>query len=740
MTSLRAGTRALGLSVTWRYAFVPAGSNLQVCRDAVVLDVGGQLAHGMLDQHHDATVGASTAELVIRYPEYAYGHLMDGWLTRRDDGQELRGRHWSPVLVTHRHPDFDAVVSCFLLRRLIEDGELPIYARALAGYSSQVDQGRYKVDVQRPETATHALHMAYLALQNVPAPAGLDADTWHIERGFDLLETAMAALAEARGGDLSRLLPEHLYPHQSGAAAWRDVPRFGDLRQLLDDDHLAYLEDRKHAILLPGVELPVADGLGSLAVPTFIGAGPPRSKLNKYWVRAEGYPYFICPYASWNHRNADVVDGKDRFPRAILSLDPTWSDATGRRPTLRGLGFQLEAHEAAARRMLEGGDTRIRQQRWTDGSVDNDDPWYDGRGHEHTIIDAPRSGTYLTYDAVQAIARSRFWHVPMKLAVVHVLLPADDEQVPTSAGRPAKPDMAMRCLEPWFEDCREWDVASPPPFDLPAGFVVDCHRIRVFPEQLSPAMRVVRLRLGLPGVGTATLDELAAWAEDLNKRYKNTPYLISHVRVGDGQSPERVRAMLDQLCFGQVRAPEGPQGSDLVLYNRRAIAVQPATAAAGMSAHDGDTLLELLLYSAFQAEALAGFSTQAADAVSSAKRITGGRQLRRRFLRFTARHFHVEVLRGEAIRHVYAGLREALGLERLHDKVSEEVDLLEQLERNASDRKKDLLLFLVGLAGLQQAWFSSWGEYSQLQTGSFLAVGTVLTAGFWLLVREPKAA
>jgi hypothetical protein len=168
--------------------------------------------------------------------------------------------------------------------------------------------------------------------------------------------------------------------------------------------------------------------------------------------------------------------------------------------------------------------------------------------------------------------------------------------------------------------------------------------------------------------------------------------------------------------------------------------VQPATAAAGMSAHDGVTLLEVLLYSAFQAEALAGFSTQAADAVSSAKRITGGRQLRRRFLRFTARHFHVEVLRDEAIRNVYAGLREALGLERLHDKVSEEVDLLEQLERNASDRKKDLLLFLVGLAGLQQAWFSTWSEYSQLQTGSFLAVGIVLTAGFWLLVREPKAA
>jgi hypothetical protein len=34
---------------------------------------------------------------------------------------------------------------------------------------------------------------------------------------------------------------------------------------------------------------------------------------------------------------------------------------------------------------------------------DNADPWYDGRGHDYTIVDAPRSGTLLTADEIETI-------------------------------------------------------------------------------------------------------------------------------------------------------------------------------------------------------------------------------------------------------------------------------------------------------------------------------------------------
>ncbi len=34
---------------------------------------------------------------------------------------------------------------------------------------------------------------------------------------------------------------------------------------------------------------------------------------------------------------------------------------------------------------------------------DNSDPWYDGRGHNYTIVDAPRHGTVLSADAIERV-------------------------------------------------------------------------------------------------------------------------------------------------------------------------------------------------------------------------------------------------------------------------------------------------------------------------------------------------
>ena len=86
---MRAGTKALGLDVKWRFHFVGPGSVVAPTRDAVYLDVGGALCPGVIDQHQDGTLGRSTAELVVRHPELVYRHLMDGWLDRRDAGQDV---------------------------------------------------------------------------------------------------------------------------------------------------------------------------------------------------------------------------------------------------------------------------------------------------------------------------------------------------------------------------------------------------------------------------------------------------------------------------------------------------------------------------------------------------------------------------------------------------------------------------------------------------------------------------
>jgi len=74
--------------------------------------------------------------------------------------------------------------------------------------------------------------------------------------------------------------------------------------------------------------------------------------------------------------------------------------------SLRGLGALLEEMESR-RRQAQGVDDRVEdpltgQQRPPRPGYGNADPWYDGRGHDYTIIDSPRSGTWLSADEIEA--------------------------------------------------------------------------------------------------------------------------------------------------------------------------------------------------------------------------------------------------------------------------------------------------------------------------------------------------
>jgi hypothetical protein len=246
MGAIRKGARSLGLDIRWRYAFVGPGSTASTTTDAVYLDVGGRLAAGVLDQHGEDGLGGSSAELVYGHPELVYGHLVRPWIERVKDGLDLAGVVWEPVIVAHTNPDFDAVVAAHLVQCLVEDGELPPYAAALVEYTTGVDQGRYTVDPEQRETATHAIHMAYLAIQNIEVDSAgqqhfwFDLFQWHVERGLALLEASMAAVTAAR-----RKPPftrDHLLPDQPGAADWRALPELADVVAMLDVDYEAFAQ------------------------------------------------------------------------------------------------------------------------------------------------------------------------------------------------------------------------------------------------------------------------------------------------------------------------------------------------------------------------------------------------------------------------------------------------------------------------------------------------------------------
>jgi hypothetical protein len=732
---MRVGSKALGLEVTWRYHFVGPGSSVSPARDAVFLDVGGRLCPGVIDQHQDGALARSTSELVLRHPELVHEHLLGRWLDRRDAGADLRGAKFEPRLVTHTEPDFDAMVSCWLVHRLVEEGELPPEAEALVGYSALVDQGEYRVDLTNPTTATDAVHVAYLALQNL----GLGYSET-VAQGLNLLDVVLTAIRTARGGHLrglgvADLLPPALRPPAvrdqeavKAVRSWRADPAFGRASALIDDDLARFQQDKK-AATLSAVELPAADGGAPIRLSAFIAGGPTASVLNKYWVRADGFPYFICPIK-------ELQGGVSS--RVILSLDPTWKEpVSGRQPTLRGLGFRLEQAEAAAR-VGDPSLDRGMPPRHTDGSCDNADPWYDGRGHGHTIVDAPRSGSVLPFVDVCEVATSPFWEVRLREAEVFIAIPLDGMARPHGGATPAPCGEATRALRRWFADSFTTPATACRPMLPPPGMTVDGDELRTLPDPNCPPFRVLRLRRA-PSAAP-TLDALVRWLEARNREAAGRTYTVAHVQFEEGvgalDDPSR---LLTRLCAASGTLRE--EDRDVVLYNGRAIALSERGATA--SGKNANLLLELLLYTAFQAETLQGYTARIVDALEP----SGGEsseELRRQFLRFHAQYVHQDVVFDEDAREVYAGLREALGLAEQHAKAIGDLDRLAEIERAAAEtraeaekeraeRRTNALLFFVGLTGIVQAGTVAFGQVPAGQNAAVAAVVVVAIAAYaWL--------
>jgi len=100
----------------------------------------------------------------------------------------------------------------------------------------------------------------------------------------------------------------------------------------------------------------------------------PESKLFKYWARDSGYDLLIV---KWSNQ------------RVVISLKGDSSF------TLKGIGDTLNKLE-----QLERDKLNIFINEPNRVGYDIPDPWYDGRAHNYTIIDSPRSGTILKFDDI----------------------------------------------------------------------------------------------------------------------------------------------------------------------------------------------------------------------------------------------------------------------------------------------------------------------------------------------------
>ena len=731
---MRRGARELKLDLHWRHHFVPPGTRCDPSPDTVYLDVGGQLEPGVVDGHQGGGI-ATTAELVLRHPEYAYGPLLGSWLKRADDGVDLAGRVWRPALVLHSEPDFDCVVSCLLVERLIEDGAFPAYASALAAYSAEVDRGRYPLDRSAPTALTTPVHLAYLLVQSAKRELGLD-DAAMLALGVAMVRRVAEALEGVRGGRVSPLdFTPHRLPDSSvepavraaleeAARSWLGVAGTEILPARLADQPRLFEADR--ALGRRGTAtLPAADGGPPLDVPVWVAPAVPRCGLNKYFVRAAGFPYFVCPIAGSG--------------RVILSLDPTWTGPGGRKPTLRGLGYRLERAESARRKDL---DPRIPVPRWNDGTVDNDDPWYDGRGHAYTIVDSPRIGTILSYDEVVALAvGGDFWKTRLDAARLFVIL----AKPLVSSGPPGGPPPPLAGLAPavafWRSQSRDRDLGESERLGgslpaLPPHFRVGREFERTPPEALAVGARRPGALGAIAIVGDpgATLDDLTSWVKEISR----SDQLLHVVAIVDPERnagwPERAGQLLAEMCQGDAVEVPRPGPGDLVVLNGRVVA---------MNLHarrDDDayaaTVCELMLYAAFQESALAWFSSEVAKSV---ERSQNSSALRQAFLLLRTQYLCREPALSNDARRAYHGVVGALGLDLELEKVNVEMRSLEQIDLDRDEQRRldveddrqrveaflNGVLGLVAITGIIQAVGIEWSRLAPWQ-GAVMAGGVLL--------------
>jgi hypothetical protein len=526
-----------------------------------------------------------------------------------------------------------------------------------------------------------------------------------------LVEGVLKDLEGMRGP--SAFHPDH---EDHPATHWSRRPEFEDVRALLDEEPERFADDyeaaRRTEVSLParGTGRLGVSQLAEVRVPTFISPEPPRSKLNKYWVRASGFPYYICPYPTEADRASPRLWG-----RVILSLDPTWTDEHGVAPSLRGLGFALERRECEVRAVH--GDERPPSPRWDDGTCNNGDPWYDGRGHDFTIIDAPATCTHLEYDDVLAIAcGGRFWHVPLASGTVTLMWTADLDEAGDAASILKGAWSPMKCpvgiddrLAPFYEACR-----APPSAEekLKSPAVVARREARDFPPEARGGLELLHIE----ATEGATLEQLLAGMQEAVAKHGAPAYALSRIRLGPHNSdPARLDGLVRGL--GDVDVDEMPVTHDeLVLFNHRSLLVRAVGAGSG----EEDGYLEVLFYLAFVREALRDYRMRLSDLLRSKKRSqqrTG--QLRRDVLAFQTRYYDLEIGTGRA-RKVSERLVDAMHLPRSYGEIQDQMRQLAQLEarddskhRERADMFMESALFFVAVAGVFETIvaFLSWDGF-----------------------------
>jgi len=341
-----------------------------------VVDAGDDLRPGVIDHHHLAAYNGSTARLVLAQPDLV-----------RQAAERVGSADMPLTIVLHEHPDLDCVVSAYLAVSLLTQGQCPVGAESLAAYVDRVDAGYSGMSLDNPFSVYAAC--LFLAHRLVLRAWESREEMWtqlmqEALRVVDFVATK-AARDEQSVFEIDAFACPGLFGPRDREEVRQDIERYR--RKLADPGTHA----RRLRLRLPSLFGGAAEVATLLVRDVQNADDPERVLFFKDWARSEFVG--LCVY----HLPSPGGSG-----RAILSVTPESGVC------LRGLGSLLEKEESRKRIERDGVDDREidpltgqkKPERWP-GS--NADPWYDGRGHNYTIVDAPRSGTVLSADEVEGV-------------------------------------------------------------------------------------------------------------------------------------------------------------------------------------------------------------------------------------------------------------------------------------------------------------------------------------------------
>ncbi len=388
-----------GIALKWKYVFLGPGTTVNPMPNTIFVDLGNQLAEGVIDTHHSANFKSSAHALQER-PDLVLNHLLKNLNEAYARGEEERLSSLDEMeftFVTHTDPDWDGVATYYLCKHLLNNGCLPPpwLTELLINATNLIDQGKGRIEgkTKRPYLILYAI-----TSDNDNGTGITLSNEQRLIKGCALIETIINKIKEEK---FPCCPPENPF-----------LKHFDNLEEILPDytahlKHLAedrqkYEEDVVEKAETFEVELPFKERRGHKPferIKAIAFTDPPSCMLHKDWARDN------------NEHQLLLVPRKEKskdINRWIISVNPRGDY------TLHRLGYLLEKAETAKRSKMGDAHMRHGEPRWLDEKYsDNSNPWYDGRNHECTIVDSPRcasenGGTKLSLPEIKDILEGRF--------------------------------------------------------------------------------------------------------------------------------------------------------------------------------------------------------------------------------------------------------------------------------------------------------------------------------------------